>query len=124
MAKGEKWFKSAVDLDLVVIKMTGWYRSMYWNETGLKWIAPSPNIPTFESAVGCAMLGAIGELGILSVGIGSDMPFLRIGSKLVQPDVLEQDVFNTLPQGESATREDYTVPFGDSSKTFYGMKIN
>ncbi|MFI5262929.1 MAG: DUF1343 domain-containing protein [Candidatus Kapaibacterium sp.] len=123
MAKEEKWFAHAEDLDLTVIKMTGWYRSMYWNETGLKWTAPSPNIPTFESAVGCAMLGAIGELGILSVGIGSDLPFLRIGSKLVHPDVLEQAVFSSLPKEVPAQSEDYTVPFEDSSKTFYGVKI-
>src|SRR5207253_1630447 len=86
MAKGEKWFHHAEKLHLSVIKMTGWKRAMYWNETGLKWIAPSPNIPTFENAIGCAMFGAIGELGILSIGIGSDLPFLRLGSKLVQPE--------------------------------------
>lgn len=124
MAKGEKWFRGAVKLKLTVIEMTRWKRSMYWNETGLKWIAPSPNIPTFESAVGCAMLGAVGELGIVSVGIGSDLPFLRIGSKLVTPENVEQAVLSSLPKGISARREDYTVPFGDSSKTFYGMKIS
>jgi uncharacterized protein YbbC (DUF1343 family) len=124
MAKGEKWFLRAEKLKLTVIEMTGWKRSMYWNETGLKWTAPSPNIPVFESAVGCAMLGAVGELGIVSVGIGSDLPFLRIGSKLVTAEILEQAVLSSLPKGISAKREDYTVPFGDSSKTFYGMKIS
>jgi uncharacterized protein YbbC (DUF1343 family) len=123
MAKGEKWFHGAGKLKLTVVTMKKWDRTMYWNETGLNWISPSPNIPTFESAVGCAMFGAVGELGILSVGIGSDLPFLRIGSKLVQPEVLEEAVLSSLPQGVSAKREDYIVPFGDSSKTFYGMKI-
>lgn len=123
MAKDRKWFIDAESLELSVIKMTGWKRSMYWNETGLKWKSPSPNIPTFESAVGCAIFGAIGELGILSVGIGSDMPFLRLGSKLVQPQFLEQAVLSSLPKGISAKREDFTVPYEDSSKTFFGMKI-
>ncbi len=123
MAKGQKWFHGAEKLKLSVIHMTDWKRKMYWNETGLKWIPPSPNIPTFESAIGCAMFGAIGELGNISVGIGSDLPFLRIGSKLVQPQFLEQAVQSSLPKGVTAKRDDYTVPFGDSSKTFLGMKI-
>jgi len=123
MAKGEKWFRGVEKLKLTVITMSGWSRSMYWNETGLKWIAPSPNISTFESAVGCAMFGAIGELGILSVGIGSDKPFLRLGSKLVKPEILEHVVQLSLPHEISSKREDYTVPYEDSSKTFLGMKI-
>jgi uncharacterized protein YbbC (DUF1343 family) len=123
MAKDKNWFVDARSLELTVIKMTGWERSMYWNETGLKWKAPSPNIPAFENAIGCAMFGALGELGIVSVGIGSDKPFLRLGSKLVKPEFLEQAVLSSLAKGISATREDYTVPYEDSTKTFYGMKI-
>lgn len=123
MAKGEKWFKGSAKLKLTVIEMSGWKRSMYWNETGLKWVAPSPNIPTFESAVGCAMFGAVGELGILSIGIGSREPFMRVGSKLVKPEILEAAVLSSLPKGISAKREDYSVPFGDSTKTFYGMRF-
>jgi uncharacterized protein YbbC (DUF1343 family) len=123
MAKGKKWFHEAEKLKLSVIKLTGWQREMYWDQTGLKWVSPSPNIPTFESAIGCAMFGAIGELGILSVGIGSDKPFLRLGSKLVKPEILEQAVTSSLPKEIILTREDYTVPFEDSSKTFLGMRI-
>jgi hypothetical protein len=69
------------------------------------------------------MFGAVGELGILSVGIGSDRPFLRIGSKLVRTEILEKAVRSNLPDHVEAKREDYTVPYGDSSKTFLGMKI-
>ena len=36
---------------LKVIKMEGWNREHYWNETGLNWVVPSPNIPTVESTV-------------------------------------------------------------------------
>src|SRR6185436_10237856 len=97
MAKAKKWFKNADKLKLSVIKMSGWKRSLYWNQTGLKWLPPSPNIPHFENAIGCAIFGAIGELGILSVGIGSDKPFLRIGSKLVSPEFLQNAVISSLP---------------------------
>ncbi|MDP4219546.1 MAG: DUF1343 domain-containing protein [Bacteroidota bacterium] len=123
MAVGEKWFHRAEKLKFSVITMTGWERAMYWTGTGLKWSATSPNVPTFASAVGCAMFGAIGELGVLSVGIGSDLPFLRIGSKLVKPEILEEAVRSSTPSGIALSREDYTVPFNDSTKTFSGMKI-
>ena len=123
MAKGEKWFHSAAKLKLTAIQLSGWKRSMYWPETGLKWITTSPNVQSFENSVGAVMLGAVGELGILSIGVGSRDPFMRLGSKLVKPEVLEQAVLSSLPVGITAKREDYSVPFGDSTKTFYGMKL-
>ncbi|MEP7234029.1 MAG: DUF1343 domain-containing protein [Ignavibacteriota bacterium] len=123
MAQGEKWFAGADALKLTVIKMKDWYRPMYWNETGLKWVPPSPNIPKYESAIGCAMLGAIGEFGNISVGIGSDLPFLRLGSKLVKPELLEKVVTEFTPEGITKKREDFKVPFGDTTKVFAGMKL-
>ena len=36
---------------LEVVAMQGWRRSMWWEETGIPWVLPSPNIPTVESAV-------------------------------------------------------------------------
>jgi len=36
--------------DLTVIPMRGWNRSMWYDETGLPWIAPSPNMPTLDTA--------------------------------------------------------------------------
>jgi uncharacterized protein YbbC (DUF1343 family) len=35
-------------VDLTVIKMKGWRRNMMWNETGLQWVMPSPNIDNWE----------------------------------------------------------------------------
>jgi len=39
------------DCNLEVIKMNGWNRSMYWQDTGLPWVLPSPNLPTPEGAI-------------------------------------------------------------------------
>jgi uncharacterized protein YbbC (DUF1343 family) len=39
------------DCNLEVIKMDGWKRSMYWQDTGLPWVLPSPNLPTSEGAI-------------------------------------------------------------------------
>ena len=123
MAVGERWFRSAAKLKLTVIAMPDWKRIMTWRETGLDWTAPSPNIPTFESAVGAAMFGAIGELGVLSVGVGSDSPFLRLGSRLVSSELLLDVTKQSISTELSVRAEDFTVPYADSQKTYHGVAI-
>jgi uncharacterized protein YbbC (DUF1343 family) len=124
MAKGERWIKNADKLKLTVIKMEGWTRGMTWDRTGLKWTAPSPNIPTYESAVGCAMFGALGELGIISVGVGSDKPFQRLGSRLVKADRMKTALQGYLPSDVFVEKEDFTAPFNDTIKSYNGIRID
>ena len=40
-----------IGADLEVVAMEGWRRAMYWDDTGLPWVMPSPNIPTLDSAI-------------------------------------------------------------------------
>ncbi|HCM12128.1 MAG TPA: DUF1343 domain-containing protein, partial [Lachnospiraceae bacterium] len=40
-----------IQCDLKVIPMEGWIRNMYYEDTKLAWILPSPNMPTVETAV-------------------------------------------------------------------------
>jgi uncharacterized protein YbbC (DUF1343 family) len=62
------------DQALNVVTMDGWMRSMEWNDTGLPWVMPSPNMPSFETAVvypgGCLVEGTR-----LSEGRGTTRPF-------------------------------------------------
>jgi uncharacterized protein YbbC (DUF1343 family) len=46
---GQKVLKT--DCNLEVISMKNWKRSMYWCDTGLPWVLPSPNLPTPEGAI-------------------------------------------------------------------------
>ena len=79
MMIGEQWIDNADQNDVRVIPMEGWNRSMKWNDTGLQWIPPSPNLPTFYHAY--VYLGTVLFEGTtLSEGRGTDNPFLRIGS--------------------------------------------
>jgi uncharacterized protein YbbC (DUF1343 family) len=59
---------------LTVVAMKGWTRGMVWEDTGLKWIPTSPNIPTIGAARGYTATGVLGEIGIES-GIGGPAPF-------------------------------------------------
>jgi uncharacterized protein YbbC (DUF1343 family) len=59
---------------LTIISMRGWIRPMVWEDTGLKWVPTSPNIPTIAAARGYTATGFLGEIGIES-GCGGPNPF-------------------------------------------------
>jgi uncharacterized protein YbbC (DUF1343 family) len=59
---------------LTVVAMRGWIRPMVWEDTGLRWVATSPNIPTIGAARGYTATGFLGEIGIES-GCGGPNPF-------------------------------------------------
>lgn len=64
---------------LTVVSMRGWRRAMLWEDTGLPWVAPSPNMPTPDTARvypgGCLIEGSN-----LSEGRGTTHPFELIGA--------------------------------------------
>ena len=65
--------------DLTVVPMSGWRRAMLWEDTGLPWVAPSPNMPTPDTARvypgGCLYEGTN-----LSEGRGTTRPFEWVGA--------------------------------------------
>ena len=74
-------FKSdaALEVELRVAGVLGWRRAMQWPQTGLEWLAPSPNLPDYQSAAwypGICLL----EFSKLSVGRGTHAPFQIIGA--------------------------------------------
>ncbi len=76
-----------LDLNLNIIKMEGWHRSMLFPETGLPWIPPSPNMPTFSTAEvypGLCLL----EGTNVSEGRGTTTPFQLSGAPFIKPDDL------------------------------------
>jgi molybdopterin-guanine dinucleotide biosynthesis protein MobB len=73
-----------LDVDLVVCPSAGWAREMPWSETGLPWVAPSPNMPTVETALvypGMCLL----EGTNLSEGRGTTRPFEVFGAPWLEP---------------------------------------
>lgn len=79
MAIGEQWIQVGDESLVKVIEMKNWTRSMKWNNTGLEWVPPSPNLPTFEHAY--VYLGTVLFEGTnVSEGRGTEDPFLTIGA--------------------------------------------
>ena len=74
---------------LDVVPLEGWRRSMYFDETGLPWVMPSPNLPTLDSAV--VYPGAVLFEGtMLSEGRGTTKPFELAGAPWIDGDRLAQ----------------------------------
>ncbi len=69
---------------LLVVRMEGWHRSMWFDATGLPWVMTSPGIPHFETAVLYPAMGPIGDTN-LSVGVLTTKPFEFVGATFIQP---------------------------------------
>lgn len=68
-----------IGADLEVVRMEGWTRAMYHDDTGLPWVMPSPNIPTLDSAI--VYPGAVLFEGTnVSEGRGTTRPFELVGA--------------------------------------------
>ncbi len=73
-----------LDVNLRVIEMTGWSRDMFYDDTGLPWVPPSPNMPTLATAFvypGMCLLEGTGA----SEGRGTTTPFEVIGAPGIRP---------------------------------------
>jgi uncharacterized protein YbbC (DUF1343 family) len=79
MIKGEGWVEGMDRLNLQVIPMEEWQRNMWFDQTGLPWIKPSPNIPTILTATVYPGLCMVEALNI-SEGRGTMRPFEQIGA--------------------------------------------
>ena len=80
LLNGERWLKGGVACKLTVIKMKGWNRSMWWEDTGLEWVPTSPHIPNAATALFYAGTGILGELDAVSIGVGYTLPFQLVGT--------------------------------------------
>jgi uncharacterized protein YbbC (DUF1343 family) len=73
MIKGERMNDHTCRL--MVVPMAGWNRSMVWEDTGLKWVPTSPNVPYGRSPMYQVATGMLGEIGGIDIGIGTARPF-------------------------------------------------
>jgi SSS family transporter len=71
-----------IHAQLVVVPMQNWSRAQYFDETGLKWTNPSPNLRTPTAATLYPAVG-LAEMTNISVGRGTDKPYEHIGAPYI-----------------------------------------
>jgi uncharacterized protein YbbC (DUF1343 family) len=64
-----------INCNLEVVKMEGWTRDMWFDETGLPWVPTSPHVPDASTILPMISTGTYGELHVLSEGVGITIPF-------------------------------------------------
>ena len=105
--RGQKGNQPPARCKLTVVPMEGWTRDMLYEDTGLPWVLPSPNIPFKDSPMYYAASGVCGELyGFMNIGIGYTLPFQLFGALWLDPDKLK------------ARLESYEIP-GISFRTIW-----
>lgn len=75
-----------VGCQLEVIPMKGWKRWMSFGDTGLAWVPTSPYIPEPDTPFYYPTTGIVGELGIVSIGIGYTLPFKLVGAPWIHAE--------------------------------------
>jgi uncharacterized protein YbbC (DUF1343 family) len=81
MVNDKGWM--AARCDLIVIPMRGWSRGYTWEETGLRWIPTSPNIPRGTSPLYYVATGIVGELSGPECGVGGRAPFESMSARFL-----------------------------------------
>jgi uncharacterized protein YbbC (DUF1343 family) len=71
-----------IDVELHVVELAGWDRGQYWDETGLPWVPPSPNMPAVDTAVVYPGM-CFFEGTNISEGRGTTKPFEQIGAPYI-----------------------------------------
>jgi uncharacterized protein YbbC (DUF1343 family) len=107
--------RSRIGCDLEVVQLQHWSRSAWFDQTGLEWINPSPNMRNLIQATLYPGIGAL-EYGNISVGRGTDTPFEQIGAPWIDGRRLADALNARVIPGVRV----YPVRFTPSSSKFAG----
>ncbi len=104
---GEGWLANGVRGKIDVIRMEGWTRSQWYDETGLPWISPSPNMRTIDTATvypgTCFIEGTAA-----AEGRGTNAPFELIGAPWMNADAVLDQFSQFAVPGVSLAAERFT----------------
>jgi uncharacterized protein YbbC (DUF1343 family) len=113
-----------IGADLTVVQMNGWKRNMYYHDTPLQFVMPSPNMPTFETALvypGAALI----EGTNVSEGRGTTKPFELIGAPFVNSTEFSAALNELNLPGVKFRAASFTPTFSKhSGKLSHGVQIH
>jgi uncharacterized protein YbbC (DUF1343 family) len=126
MIRGEKWLGGLDALELDVVAMQGWQRSMRWPATGRAWVATSPNIPSFEAALVYPGMGLVGETDV-NEGRGTPTPFSVFGASWIDGPRLVRSLNALALPGVTFRAEAFTprsIPGVAAHPRFVGVALS
>lgn len=112
-----------IGADLTVVKMKGWKRSMDYDDTGLPFVLPSPNMPTVSTAFVYPATGLI-EGTNLSEGRGTTKPFELIGAPFINSTDLAAELNALSLPGVKFRAASFTPMFSKhAGKLSHGVEV-
>lgn len=112
------------DCDLKIVLMRNWKRKMLYNETGLPWVLPSPNMPTLQAAIvypGTVLIEALN----LSEGRGTTIPFELFGAPFINSEKLKKNLDSRKISGCAFRIHDFIPTFHKfSGEHCFGIQIH
>ena len=112
-----------IGADLTVVKMKGWKRSMDYDDTGLPFVLPSPNMPTVSTTIVYPATGLI-EGTNLSEGRGTTKPFELIGAPYINSTDLAAELNSLSLPGVKFRAASFTPTFSKhAGKLSHGVEI-
>lgn len=125
LLNGEGLLEGERRCDLKVIPMEGWKRSMVFEDTGLPWVPTSPHVPHPWSPLYYVATGVLGELGVISEGVGYTLPFQLLAAEWIDP-LLLADSMNALQLPGVLFRPVTFVPFygRDAGRRLHGVQVH
>ncbi|TDL81004.1 exo-beta-N-acetylmuramidase NamZ family protein [Peribacillus frigoritolerans] len=115
--------KFEIGADLTVVKMKGWKRSMDYDDTGLPFVLPSPNMPTVSTTFAYPATGLV-EGTNLSEGRGTTKPFELIGAPFINSTDLAAKLNSLSLPGVKFRAASFTPTFSKhAGKLSHGIEI-
>jgi uncharacterized protein YbbC (DUF1343 family)/CubicO group peptidase (beta-lactamase class C family) len=115
---------AAPKADLHVIEMKGWHRADWFDQTGLPWVNPSPNIQSLSEALLYPGIAMIEHSTNYSVGRGTDAPFEQIGADWIDPAPLVARLKSlNIPGVECAAEQFRPASSNFSGRTIGGVRF-
>lgn len=112
-------------LSLTVIPMDGWRRGMTYGDLGWPWVPPSPHIPHWQACYFYAMTGTLGELGKVSEGVGTPMPFELAGAPWLDANALAAELNAQRIKGVIFRPTSFTPRYGSfEGQVCHGVQIH
>jgi uncharacterized protein YbbC (DUF1343 family) len=126
MYNEENWLQNGMKSDLTVIKMEGWNRNTWYDETELKWVKPSPNMPFLSTAVvypGTCLFEGVN----VSEGRGSEKPFEYIAAPWIDHKKIAGELNSAGLKGVEFKTIEFTpewFSFNSRQPKYYQEKVN
>ena len=125
MLNEEKMLTDGVSCALTVVPMKGWKRTMIFPETGLPWVPTSPHVPRDVTSLHYVSTGILGELGVISEGVGYTLPFETFAAEWIDPALLAERMNALNLKGVIFRPITYKPFYGRSmGKTLKGVQVH